>query len=115
MADVGPGAAAVFALVAFDAGVYFLASRSAEGELERRAEPAALLATAAALVLAAALGGLAADAFALALLWSRAAFDALHLGDGNILSIGLAPDYALYSMVLKLFLSGAFAVFVFVL
>ena len=92
---------ALVALVAFDAGIYAHASRGAEGRLERAAEPIALLATFVGLAMAVALTGKWSGTAALSVLFSRALFDTLHLGEGNVLAIALPPNYALYSMVTK--------------
>jgi len=108
-----PAAAALLAYVAFDAGVYFVAWGRAKGDLERLAEPPMLAGTAAAIALALLLGGRWGDATVVALLWARCAWDALHLGDGNVLSIELPRDFALFSLVLKLAASVAFILFFF--
>jgi hypothetical protein len=105
--------AAIVAFLAFDAGVYAMAARGAKGELERIAEPVALLATVVGLGLAVALEGKGSAVAALTTLGSRALFDALHLGDGNVLEIGLPRDFALYSMVAKGATAVLFVVFAF--
>jgi len=106
-------AAALMAYVGFDLGVYFFAWLRAEGDLERRAEPLLLAGTAAAVAVAFALGGRWGDAAVVAILWSRCAWDALHLGDGNVLSIDLPRDFALLSMIVKLAASVLFLLFFF--
>ena len=100
--------AGLVALASFDAGVYALAARSATGDLERVAEPVVFVGTAAALAFALIAGGSLGAVAAVATCWSRAGWDALHLGDGNILSIALPRDYALYSLLVK---AGATALY----
>jgi len=104
-------AAGVVAFLAFDAVIYAKASFGAKGKLERLAEPLALLCTAAGLAFVLLLGGRAAGALLVTVLWSRAGWDALHLGEGNVLAIDLPRDYALFSLVLKGALSGLYLAF----
>lgn len=99
------------AFLAFDAGVYAKASLSAKGDLERLAEPLALLCTAAGLAFVLLLGGRAAGVLLVTVLWSRAGWDALHLGEGNVLAIDLPRDYALVSLIVKAALSGLYLAF----
>jgi hypothetical protein len=108
-----PVAGLLLAYLAFDAGVYFVAWLKAEGDLERRVEPFVLVGTAGALVLALALGGRWGDAALVAVLWARSAWDGLHLGEGNVLSIPLPRDFALASLLFKLAASSLFIVFFF--
>jgi hypothetical protein len=96
-----PVVAALVALCAFDAGIYAACARGVKGDLERVAEPVALAATAVGLGLALALTGKWSAVAALAVLFSRALFDTLHLGDGNVLEVPLPRDYPLYAMVAK--------------
>lgn len=105
--------AGLVALAAFDAGVYFHAARGAKGELERIAEPVVFLGTAVALLFALLLGGAGGAILAVVTLWSRAGWDGLHLGDGNVLQIALAPDYALYSLIVKAAATALFLLFAF--
>ena len=105
--------AALVALVAFDAGVYADAYRGTKGELERVAEPVALLATAVGIAIALLMPGRAAGVAVLTLLGGRALFDTLHLGDGNVLAINLPKDWALYAMVVKVAVGAVFALFAF--
>jgi hypothetical protein len=107
--QVDVAVAGLSALVAFDAGVYALATRGAKGELERIVEPVVLLGTLLALAFALGFGGTSGAVLIAATVFSRALFDVLHLGDGNVLSIALPANYALYSMVVK---AGAGALFV---
>ena len=104
---------ALVAFLAFDAGIYAHAALGAKGELERVAEPVALLATAVSLGLAIGLPGRWAAVAILSTVGGRALFDTLHLGDGNVLEIGLPRDYALYSMVTKLAGAAVFILFAF--
>ena len=104
---------ALIAGLAFDAGVYAASYRGTLGDLERTVEPVALLVTAAGLALALLLTGRAAGAAVLTALFARALFDALHLGDGNVLVIALPRDYALYAMVAKLAAAALFILFAF--
>jgi hypothetical protein len=112
-AALQPAAGALLAYVAFDAGAYFVAWLRSQGDLERLAEPVMLAGTVAAVALALALGGRWGDAAVVALLWARCAWDALHLGDGNVLQIELPRDFALASMVVKLAASVLFLLFLF--
>lgn len=101
-------AAGLVALMAFDAAIYAKAAQGAKGNLERLAEPVALLATAGALAFILLLGGRGAGALLVVALWSRAGWDMLHLGEGNVLAIDLPRDYALYSLIVKGLLSGLY-------
>jgi hypothetical protein len=103
--------AGLAALVAFDAGVYALASRGAKGKLERVVEPVVLLATLLAIAFALWSGGTSGAVLITTTTWSRALFDALHLGEGNVLAIGLPRDYALFSMVVKAAAGALFVLF----
>jgi hypothetical protein len=102
------GVAALVALCAFDAGVYLFAAAGAKGPLERVAEPVMFMATAAALAITLLLSGKGAGVLAVATLFARGGWDAMHLGDGNILEIPLPRDFALFSLLLK---AGAAALF----
>jgi hypothetical protein len=110
---VDAAVAALVALVAFDAGVYADAYRGTKGELERVAEPVAMLATAVGLAIALIVPGRSAGVAVLTLLGARAIFDVLHLGDGNVLAINLPKDWALYSMVAKVAAGAVFVLFAF--
>jgi hypothetical protein len=110
---VDAAVAALVALVAFDAGVYADAYRGTKGDLERVAEPVALLATAVGIAIALIMPGRAAGVAVLTLLGGRAVFDTLHLGDGNVLAINLPKDWALYAMVVKISAGAVFALFAF--
>ncbi len=103
--------AGIVAALAFDLGIYAKSSQGAKGDLERLAEPLAFLTTAAAIAFVLLLGGRPGGALLVTALWSRAGWDALHLGDGNVLAIDLPRDYALYSLVVKGALSGLYLVF----
>jgi hypothetical protein len=101
--------AGLLAWVAFDAGVYLAAVVRAQGDLERRVEPIVLIATLGGVALSLVLGGRVAAGGAVALLWIRAAWDALHMGEGNVLVVPLPRDYALVGLVSKA-LAGLFFV-----
>lgn len=105
--------AAILALVAFDAGIYANSYRGTQGELERIAEPVALLATVVGIAIAIVMPGKASAVAAVGLLGGRAIFDALHLGDGNVLAINLPKDWALYSMIVKVAVGAVFVLFAF--
>ena len=109
--QVDAAVAGLSVLVAFDAGIYALALRGAKGELERVVEPVVLLATMLALAFTLAFGGTAGAVLITATVWSRALFDALHLGDGNVLALDLPRDYPLYAMVVKAASGALFVVF----
>ena len=49
----------------------------------------------------------------LATVGGRALFDTLHLGDGNVLEIGLPRDYALYALTAKVAAALLFVLFAF--
>ena len=108
-----PGVAALVALCAFDAGVYFFAAVGVKGPLERVAEPVMFLATAAALAITLLLAGKPAGVLAVATLFARGGWDAMHLGDGNILEIPLPRDFPFVSLLVKAGAAALFLLFAF--
>lgn len=108
---VDGAAAGIVAVLTFDAGVYAKAALEAKGNLERLVEPLAFLCTAGALAFVLLLGGRAGGALLVTALWSRAGWDALHLGEGNVLKVDLPRDYALFALIVKGALSGLYLAF----